>query len=74
MRFLAIFIALAVIVAIIKRLWRASHPPAARTKEFGRMVRCAHCGIFIPEQEALPQGEDYYCSRAHLDAGKRKPS
>ena len=68
MRFIAIIIALAIIVAVVKRLWRSPRPPAARTKEFGRMVKCAHCGIYIPEQEAVHRGEDYYCSRDHLDA------
>ena len=30
------------------------------------MVRCAQCGTHVPEQEALQQDGQYYCSRAHL--------
>jgi uncharacterized protein len=30
------------------------------------MVQCAHCGIYIPEQEALVNGDRFYCSAAHL--------
>ena len=74
MRFLAIFIALAIIVMVAKRLWRSSRPPARRSIEPGQMVQCANCGIYIPKQEALQQEEHYYCSRAHLDADGRKHS
>ena len=31
------------------------------------MVRCHHCGIHIPANEALQQGEHYYCSAEHRD-------
>jgi uncharacterized protein len=31
-------------------------------------VQCAHCGLHLPRQEALRQGNTYYCSQAHLDA------
>lgn len=30
------------------------------------MVRCAQCGVHVPEKEAVEQGGQYYCSRAHL--------
>lgn len=36
----------------------------------GDMVRCKHCGIHIPESEAIKNGDHHYCSRAHLEADK----
>ena len=33
------------------------------------MVRCAHCGLFLPRPEALAGGGDWYCSEAHRQAG-----
>jgi uncharacterized protein len=33
------------------------------------MVRCAHCGIHIPKNEALQRDGFYYCSEQHLEAG-----
>jgi len=33
------------------------------------MVRCAHCGIHIPKNEALHRDGRDYCSEAHRDAG-----
>lgn len=34
-----------------------------------RMVKCAHCGIHIPQDEALKRDEHDYCSPEHRDAG-----
>jgi uncharacterized protein len=38
--------------------------PSAR---IGTMVRCARCGLHVPESEALKCGEQYYCSARHRD-------
>jgi len=35
------------------------------------MVKCAHCGIHIPRNEALEHNGDFYCSPEHRDAGAR---
>lgn len=35
------------------------------------MVRCAHCGIYLPQSESLAGGEHRYCSAAHRTAGPR---
>ncbi|MGY0197374.1 PP0621 family protein [Leptothrix sp. BB-4] len=44
--------------------------PGATTSTPGRMVRCAHCGLHLPESEAV-RGADArdYCSPSHLAAG-----
>ena len=68
MRTLVFFIALALIFMIGKRLWQSSRPPEKRSGKLGQMVQCAHCGMYIPSQEALPRGSRYYCSAAHRDA------
>jgi uncharacterized protein len=74
MRTLLIFIALALIVMIVKRLWQSRRPPAQRGQKSGQMVQCANCGMYIPRDEALSRGERYYCSQAHLDeSGKGAP-
>jgi uncharacterized protein len=33
------------------------------------MVRCAHCGIHIPRDEAIEHRGETYCSPEHRDAG-----
>lgn len=67
MRTLVIIIVLVLIVMIAKRMWQKPRPPARRIRENEQMVQCAHCGIYIPEQEALQRAGQYYCSQAHLD-------
>ena len=51
---------------------RVRHPPSEASEELKTtqdMVRCAHCGLFLPRQEALSQRGDWYCSEAHRQAG-----
>lgn len=38
--------------------------PAALSTD---MVRCQHCGIHIPRDEALQQGDAFYCSPEHRE-------
>jgi len=34
-----------------------------------KMVRCAHCGVHLPNDRALHRGNEWYCSTAHLEQG-----
>ncbi|MGE8410198.1 MAG: PP0621 family protein [Pseudomonas sp.] len=34
-----------------------------------KMVRCAHCGVHLPNDRALHRGNEWYCSPAHLEHG-----
>lgn len=38
----------------------------AETQE---MKLCAHCGLYLPRQDALSQGGFWYCSDSHREAG-----
>lgn len=40
-------------------------PPAPE-----RMVRCAHCGVHLPESDAVKDGELHFCNEAHRRAGR----
>ena len=31
-----------------------------------RMVRCAQCGLHVPESESVEQQGNHFCSQAHL--------
>jgi uncharacterized protein len=35
------------------------------------MVRCAHCGVHLPQSDAVSAGALHYCSGAHRDAGPK---
>ncbi|GAB4180015.1 MAG: hypothetical protein Fur0039_24540 [Rhodocyclaceae bacterium] len=30
-----------------------------------RMVSCAHCGVHLPESEAVKRGQSYFCCDEH---------
>jgi uncharacterized protein len=34
----------------------------------GRIVRCRQCEVHLPEQDALHEGDDWFCSQAHRQA------
>lgn len=38
------------------------------------MVRCAHCGIYLPGSEALERAGQVYCSAEHREAGRVTPA
>ena len=67
MRTLLIFIALAVIVAIGKRLLGKPRSAKRTHSKPGNMVQCAQCGVFVPENEAFERDGRRYCSREHRD-------
>ena len=48
---------------------RASTPPAASPT----MVSCAHCGVHLPQSEAVTAGALHYCGSQHRDAGPAPP-
>jgi len=58
--------------------WRkgrdAAVPPPEAPRPVERMVRCAHCGVHLPESDALADGGAHYCNAAHRDAARRARS
>jgi uncharacterized protein len=71
LRFLLLLLAI-VGVALIARhlLGSARNRPGAPPAPAVPMARCARCGVHVPESEALRQGDDFFCSRKHLEAGQ----
>jgi uncharacterized protein len=45
--------------------------PAAPDPNAEPMVRCAHCGVHLPENRALKDGSEWYCTQGHLLEGPR---
>jgi uncharacterized protein len=66
LRSLVILIAIALVIYAVRRLWRTSRPADKRGEQPARMVQCAHCGVYIPEHEALTHSGRFYCSQGHL--------
>lgn len=64
-----ILLGLAIAIAwhfIKRRLHRSDDSPTIPHQ--GDMVRCQHCGLFLPRENALQRDGRYYCSAAHREA------
>lgn len=71
---------LVVLLVVVGVLWfalrRDAHRPAAAARRAPRlpqaMVRCAHCGVHLPQDEAVGGADGVYCSEAHRALGHRR--
>jgi uncharacterized protein len=74
LRTLVILIAVALVVMAVRGLLRSSRPAGRGGQKSARMVQCAHCGMYVPEHEALASGGRFYCSDAHRKDDARAKS
>jgi uncharacterized protein len=72
MRYLFLLLLIVVGIYLWRRMLRDGSGPAEPRSEgkVANMVRCAHCGTYLPEDEAIRSGERYFCSNEHRDAGR----
>lgn len=54
-----------------KRIQDEEHLSLNRGKE--TMVRCAHCGIYLPRSEAFMSNQHTWCGPEHAKLGVRQP-
>ncbi len=47
---------------IMRRRDRINHKPPAQSMD---MVACYHCGVHLPQTEAIYENGQYYCCRQH---------
>ena len=64
-RFLILALAVWLIARTVRRLLAKPQPPSA-AEGVKNMVRCAQCGLHLPETEAIPHQSQYYCCKQHL--------
>ena len=60
----------ALIIYLLLRIvknWNANKKSTTSTPGETKMVRCKVCQLHIPENEALQNAGDYYCSQEHLE-------
>lgn len=66
-RVLLYLLGIALVVWILLRLAKGPRIESKPGKKVGDMVRCAHCGTYVPRNDALREGDKYYCSSNHRD-------
>lgn len=69
-RIFLVLVLLAVSLYIVKYLrTKLDRPPKELKKDDqsnqNKMVKCLHCGLHIPENEAIKQGDKVFCSLEH---------
>ena len=77
MKYLLILLVVLAVVWWLTRIRDRVPPPTPRSKPRTEadgkpavMVRCEHCGLHLPREEALPGPESgFYCSDAHRRLG-----
>ena len=76
MKLLLLLIAVFVLFLLLRGSWRRARtpPPASKSAEGDvpqPMLRCAHCGLHLPHDEALPGRGGVFCGDAHREAFER---
>jgi uncharacterized protein len=66
-RILIYLLGIALVIWILIRLAKNSSLEKKSTKRVGDMVRCTHCGIYVPRHDAIAYKERYYCCTQHRD-------
>jgi uncharacterized protein len=66
-RFVFLALAIWLAIAIIRQLLSHPQPRRQQRPSLGShdMVRCRHCGLHVPRDEAVSNGDHHYCSEKH---------
>jgi len=69
-RIFLVLVLLAVSLTVVKLIKNKLDEPRAKLKKDNsvknsKMVKCLHCGLHIPEEEAIKQGDKVFCSLEH---------
>ncbi len=78
MKYLIWLLIILVAIWAFKRSRKASKPPADKATpptSPSNMVSCAHCGLHLPQDEAVTGERGLYCSTEHRTAAQdRNPA
>ncbi|UCE89049.1 MAG: hypothetical protein JSW10_12225 [Pseudomonadota bacterium] len=75
-RLIALALVIFLIFHMVRKWWRGKSGDIAQRdagenrkqpKKIADMVRCAQCGLHIPEHESLNRDGRHFCSKEHLE-------
>lgn len=55
------------LIGFLSRSNRLSHRQESKPDKDEKMISCHHCGLHIPESQALKKGDHSYCCPEHLE-------
>ena len=69
-RIFLVLVLLAVSLTVVKLIKNKLDEPRPKLKKDStnnKMVKCLHCGLHIPEEEAIKKGDKAFCSLEHAE-------
>ncbi len=70
LRIIIILIGLWLVLQIIKRALTARQSPSPNSSPIAKMISCDHCGVHVPESEAIRDDNNLYCCEEHRKTTK----
>jgi uncharacterized protein len=70
LRIIIILLGLWLVLQIIKRALASRENNVSRQPSIASMVACVHCGLHLPESEAIQKDGKHFCCEEHLKATK----
>jgi uncharacterized protein len=72
-RFIFLLLILGIAWFVFKNFVRKQELRAQRTRNeqpqiVGKVVRCKHCDVHLPDTEAVREGDEWFCTQAHRQA------
>lgn len=72
-RVIFLLLIVAVVMIVMRRLRERGAAPRKPASIAAKTVRCAHCQVYLPSNDAVARGGHYYCSAAHADQARQRP-
>ena len=67
MKILLVLLAIILIYWILRTLSAGKRRETGKSAPAPKMIACAHCGLHVPEGEAIKNGTKYYCCPEHKE-------
>ena len=73
-RYLLLAAAIWVGYLIVRHLLRQrlTKPKTTSSQKSVNSVQCKYCGLHLPKDEAIRDGEDHFCNTEHRDAARKQ--
>lgn len=72
LRIIIILVGLWLVLTLVKRALASRKNKPSQAPHLAKMISCDHCGVHVPESEAVHDGDRHYCSEEHQKSGPRQ--
>ena len=72
-RLISVLLVVAIVMVVMRRLRMRNSTPRKRASIDAKTVRCAHCQVYLPSNDAVTRDGHFYCTQAHADQARQRP-